>query len=38
VCVCVCVCVAWLRSYKKGKADVIAVMCAYRIVEHKKTS
>ena len=26
-CVCVCVCVAWLISYKKRGADVIAVMC-----------
>ena len=25
--VCVCVCVAWLISYKKSDADVIAVMC-----------
>ncbi len=24
---CVCVCVAWLISYKKSNADVIAVMC-----------
>ncbi len=27
VCVCVCVCVAWLISYRKSDADVIAVMC-----------
>jgi hypothetical protein len=34
----VCVCVAWLRSYKKREADVIAVVCAYRVVDLKKTS